>query len=49
MTAIWMGYTNVAAAKREGKLTATGERSLESKMQTWLKLSPFAQFERQVA
>jgi len=49
MTAIWMGYTTVAAAKRDGKLTATGERSLESKMQTWLKLSPFAQFERAVA
>ena len=49
MTAIWMGYTTIAAAKRDGKLTATGERSLESKMQTWLKLSPFAPLERAVA
>jgi hypothetical protein len=49
MTAIWMGYTTVATAKRDGTLTATGERTLESKMQSWLKLSPFAPLERAVA
>jgi hypothetical protein len=49
MTAIWMGYTTIAAAKREGKLTVTGERALETKMQSWLKLSLFAPIERAVA
>lgn len=49
MTAIWMGYTSVAAAKGEGRLLVTGNRQLESNLQAWLGLSPFAKVEKLVA
>jgi hypothetical protein len=49
MTAIWMGYTELARAKRDGKLSLTGDRRLEAKMHVWLRLSPFAKMERAVA
>ena len=42
MTAIWMGLTTVRKAVADGSLTLTGDRSLASRMQTWLGLSPFA-------
>jgi DNA-binding HxlR family transcriptional regulator len=49
MTEIWMGYTTVARAKEEGRLINTGSRRLDDSIQTWLGLSPFAQFEKRVA
>jgi DNA-binding HxlR family transcriptional regulator len=49
MTEIWMGYTTVARAKAEERLVITGSRQLEANLQSWLGLSPFARFERQVA
>jgi len=49
MTEVWMGYTPLAQAKKQGRLTATGDRQLEANMTNWLTLSPFAKFERCVA
>jgi DNA-binding HxlR family transcriptional regulator len=49
MTEIWMGYTPIARAKSEARLTVTGSRQLEADMKTWLSLSPFAKVERRVA
>jgi DNA-binding HxlR family transcriptional regulator len=49
MTEIWMGYTPLARAKDDGRITITGNRQLAASMQSWLKLSPFARFERRVA
>jgi DNA-binding HxlR family transcriptional regulator len=49
MTAIWMGYVALAQAQRDGKLSLTGDRQLESRMHAWLRLSPFAKLERAVA
>jgi DNA-binding HxlR family transcriptional regulator len=40
MTAIWMGLTTVE--KESKNVSLTGDRSIASKMQTWLGLSPFA-------
>ncbi|MXN64480.1 transcriptional regulator [Stappia sp. GBMRC 2046] len=42
MTEIWMGLRTVDAARRDERLIATGDRSLETAMQMWLGLSPFA-------
>ena len=49
MTELWMGYTSLAQAKSQRKLTVTGNRQLEASMKTWLTLSPFAKVERRVA
>jgi DNA-binding HxlR family transcriptional regulator len=49
MTEVWMGYTPLALAKSQGRLTITGNRELEARMKTWLRLSPFAKIERRVA
>ena len=49
MTEIWMGYTPVARAKEQGRLTVTGDRQLESKLKSWLSLSRFAKVEKLVA
>jgi DNA-binding HxlR family transcriptional regulator len=49
MTEIWMGYLTVARAKDSRRLAITGDRKLEAKLTTWLKLSPFAQVEKIVA
>jgi DNA-binding HxlR family transcriptional regulator len=49
MTEIWMGYTTIARAKQQGRLTPTGSRQLEAHMGTWLKLSPFAKVKKLVA
>jgi DNA-binding HxlR family transcriptional regulator len=49
MTEIWMGYTTIARAKQQGRLVPTGNRKLESQMDTWLKLSPFAKVKKLVA
>jgi DNA-binding HxlR family transcriptional regulator len=42
MTAIWMGFTSVAAEVRAGKLMLTGSADMRESMQRWLGLSPFA-------
>jgi DNA-binding HxlR family transcriptional regulator len=49
MTEIWMGYTTIARAKEAGKLVITGSRQLESDLQSWLGLSPFARVKKLVA
>jgi DNA-binding HxlR family transcriptional regulator len=49
MTEVWMGYTPLAQAKQQGRLTITGDRRLEANMKNWLTLSPFAKLERRVA
>jgi hypothetical protein len=49
MTEIWMGYTTVARTRDENRLVVTGSRQLESALQSWLGLSPFAKLEKFVA
>lgn len=49
MTEIWMGYTTIARAKQQGRLTPTGSRKLEADMGIWLKLSSFAKVKKLVA
>jgi hypothetical protein len=44
-----MGYTTIARAKQQGRLTPTGSRQLETHMGEWLKLSPFAKVKKLVA
>lgn len=46
MTAIWMGYDTVRAAVAAKRLMLVGDRDLQSSMQAWLGLSPFAKVER---
>lgn len=47
MTAIWMGVTDVAAAR--SRIEFTGSREIESTIQVWLGLSPFAVQKKLVA
>jgi DNA-binding HxlR family transcriptional regulator len=49
MTEVWMGYTPIARAKEQGRLTVAGDRRLESKLKSWLSLSRFAKVEKLVA
>jgi hypothetical protein len=49
MTEVWMGYTPIARAKDEGRLTLTGDRKLEAGVKSWLRLSRFAKPEKLVA
>jgi len=49
MTAIWMGYESVRVALADDRLYLTGSRSLASKMQAWLGLSPLAKIERKAS
>lgn len=49
MTAIWMGYDTVRRARADNRLQLTGEKSLASRMQTWLGLSPLAKVERKAS
>ena len=49
MTEIWMGYTGIARAKKEGRIALTGDKRLEADLRTWLKLSAFAKVEKLVA
>jgi DNA-binding HxlR family transcriptional regulator len=48
MTAIWMGIVTVSQAIKDGKLELSGAPELQSKMEAWLGLSPFAQVEKRV-
>jgi DNA-binding HxlR family transcriptional regulator len=49
MTAIWMGLDTVRAAKAREDLVLSGDPALESNMQQWLGLSPFAKERKLVA
>ena len=49
MTEIWMGYTAIRRAKEQGRLLITGSRQLESALDSWMGLSPFARIEKKVA
>ena len=42
MTAIWMGFTTVAAEAEAGHLELIGDAEIAKSMQRWLGLSPFA-------
>jgi len=46
MTAVWMGYDTVRKAVSDDRLLLTGNRTLASKMQAWLGLSPLAKVAR---
>jgi hypothetical protein len=49
MTEIWMGYTTLARAKDQNRITVTGSRQLEAALRSWLTLSPFAKIGKLVA
>ena len=49
MTEVFMGYTSIAKAKQEGRLTITGSQQLEADMKSWFGLNPFAKFEKRAA
>jgi hypothetical protein len=49
MTEIWMGYTTIARAKESDRLVLTGDRQLETGLQSWLRLSQFAKVKKIVA
>ena len=49
MTEVWMGYTPVSRAKREDRLIVTGNRHLETSLETWLGASRFAKMDKCVA
>ena len=49
MTEIWMGYTAIARAKEQGRLTFTGDKQLAADVESWLSLSPFAKASKLVA
>ena len=49
MTEIWMGYTQIARAKEQGKLLITGSSQLEADLASWMCLSPFARVEKRAA
>jgi DNA-binding HxlR family transcriptional regulator len=49
MTEVWMGYISIDRAKRDGKLTMTGDRQLQADFKSWFLLSTFAKAEKLVA
>jgi DNA-binding HxlR family transcriptional regulator len=49
MTEIWMGYTPLARARDDGRLTLTGSAQLKNSIKSWLRLSPLAKVEKLVA
>ena len=49
MTAIWMGLDTVRRAVDAGRLLLTGDDRLSSRMEAWLRLSPFAKESKMVA
>jgi hypothetical protein len=48
MTAIWMGVTAIDAEVSAGRLRLTGDPALKTRMQQWLRLSPFAAEKKQI-
>ncbi|MDE2378836.1 helix-turn-helix domain-containing protein [Bradyrhizobium sp.] len=49
MTEIWLGYASIGAVSDDGRLVLTGNRKLAADLRAWLKLSAFANVEKQVA
>jgi DNA-binding HxlR family transcriptional regulator len=49
LTEIWMGYTAIARAKEQGRLTFTGNKQLTADVASWLSLSRFAEVAKLVA
>ena len=49
MTEVWMGYTTLARAREEERLTIAGNRQLETNLSSWLRLSSFAKIDKLVA
>jgi len=49
LTEIWLGNTSLAAARKAGRLTLTGNRQLATTFDAWFALSLFAAVEKQVA
>ncbi len=49
MTAIWMGLDKVQKAVDDNRMALIGNKSIAHSMQNWLKLSPFAVHDKQVA
>lgn len=49
LTEIWLGYTSIANARRDGRLILTGRQQLASTFGTWFTLSPLAKVEKQTA
>lgn len=48
MTAVWLGDASIAEAERCGKLRLEGPPDLSRRFRSWLKLSLFADLEREV-
>ena len=46
LTAIWMGHDRVRDALDERRMLLTGDPALADKIESWLRLSPFAKVER---
>jgi len=42
MTRVWMGDLSVGAAQRSRQLTILGPRDLKRRLDSWLRLSPYA-------
>jgi DNA-binding HxlR family transcriptional regulator len=49
MTEIWMGLTKLDRAKLDRRITLTGDPRLGASIASWLTLSPFAKYQKQVA
>jgi hypothetical protein len=49
MTEIWLGYIAIGAACEKDQLVLTGDNELAASLRAWLKLSVFAEVEKQVA
>jgi DNA-binding HxlR family transcriptional regulator len=49
MTEVFMSYTSMTAAKKEGRLSITGNLQLEADMKSWFGLNPFAKYVKRAA
>ena len=49
MTSIWMGLTTIGAEIQAGRLQLAGDSGIQSQMQNWLRLSPFAGEKKRVS
>src|SRR5262249_37478792 len=49
MTEVWMGFTTMASARKDGRLQVTGDRQLATNLKDWLGSSKYAKIEKCVA
>jgi hypothetical protein len=49
MTEVWMGYTGIARARKDGRQNIKGDRQIAGNVQVWLGRSPFAATEKRAA